>query len=120
MEEHTNAQQVRLAIEQRLSRYRVLFFDCMTPSLKKELRLAIQLHYEVLQLQQPKVGDLHRVVKRLTDLDDLDEQLMEHWARVHANLVSRASLLVNMTLFQVFTAAKLLEDYTGKAYSASP
>lgn len=120
MEEHPNAQQVRQVIEQRLSRYRVLFFDCMTPSLKKELRHAIKLHTEVLQLPQPKVGDLHRVLKRLTELDDLDDRLMEHWAKVHRDLVSRSSLLVNMALFQAFIAAKLLGDYTGKASTASP
>lgn len=120
MEEHPNAQEVRQVIEQRLSRYRTLFFDFMTPSLKKELHNAIKVHSEVLELPQPKVGDLHRVSKRLTELDDMDDHLMEHWAKVHRDLVSRSSLLVNMALFQIFIAAKLLEDYTGKAYSASP
>lgn len=120
MEEHPNAQEVRQVIEQRLSRYRTLFFDCMTPSLKKELHSAIDVHSEVLQLPQPKAGDIHRVSERLTELDDLDNHLMEHWAKVHRDLVSRSSLLVNMALFQIFVAEKLLEDYTGKAYSASP
>ncbi|ROV90219.1 hypothetical protein VMCG_10250 [Cytospora schulzeri] len=120
MDDHANAEPVRGVIYQRIARYQILFFDCMTPLLKKELNNAISVHSDVLQLPQLKSGDLNRILYQIADLDTLDDRLMDHWTKVHGNLVSRAALLLDICLFQMFLTAKLLEDYMGKSYNAVP
>lgn len=59
------------------------------------------------------------MLDQLGDLDTLHERLMEHWAKVHGDLVLRSSLLTNIALFQVFLSKKLLQDYTGNLFEST-
>lgn len=120
MEDHSNAQQIHMVIQQRVETYNVLFLDRMTPLLKKEVRHAVKVHTEILNLATPKTSKRSHVLDQLGDLDTLHDHLTEHWAKVHGDLVLRSSLLTDIALFQVFLAEKLLQDYTGKLIEPTP
>lgn len=120
MEDHSNAQQVRMVIKQRVDTYNVLFLDLMTPLLKKEVQNAVKVHTEFLNLPTPLASERSHMLDQLGNLDTLHDRLTEHWAKVHGDLALRSSLLTNIALFQVFLSEKLLQDYTGKSFEPTP
>ena len=100
---------IRQLIERRIINFEILSLDYLTPLLQEQIRHAIALHREALK--HPNVTPY------LQDLDDLHDQLKEHWSKVHGGLVSRAFLLQDIIMFRQFLIAKLLEDYTNMPYS---
>jgi hypothetical protein len=73
--------QIRLALNDRIERDTVLFFDCMTPLIKKELNHVIRCQTEVLNLllPPPPAYDLAQP----GDLDTMNDHLMKHWSKAH-------------------------------------
>ena len=100
---------IRQLIERRIINFETLLVEHLTPLLRERIRHAIALHLEAFK--QPIVDPY------LKDLDDLQDQLMEHWTKVYGNMISRAYLLQDIILFQQFLVAKLLEDYTNWPYT---
>jgi hypothetical protein len=97
---------IRQLIQRRIINFDILLSDNLTPLLREEICHAIELHSEALQ--HPN-GDPY-----LKDLDDLNDQLMEHWNKVYGNLISRAYLSQDIIMFRQFLIAKLLEGYTNE------
>ena len=107
--------QIRLALNDRIERDTVLFFDCMTPLIKKELNHVIRCQTEVLNLllPPPPAYDLAQP----GDLDTMNDHLMKHWNKAHGDLMLRASVLLGIALFQSFLTRQLRRDCTGKSYA---
>jgi len=81
------------------------------PLLEEQLSHAIVLHQQALESR-----DINPFIQ---DLDALHAQIEEHWARVHADMLSTASLLWDIDLFQRFLHSKLLEDYANEPFAVS-
>jgi len=79
-----------------------------TPLLQDELRHAITLHAEAVDSP-----DFHKLIP---DLNTIHAQIEEHWARVYADMLTTASLLWDINMFERFLQSKLLEDYLNEPF----
>jgi hypothetical protein len=94
---------IRPYIERRIIDFEILSLEHPTPLLREQIRHAVALHREALE--HPDFDPY------LKDLDDLQHQFEEHWAKIYGDAISRATLLQDIIMFQRFLIAKLLEDY---------
>lgn len=98
----------------RISGYKILLHDSLTPLLRKEILNLIQLNSEVLELPSPVGRERDRVLNKQKGLKTAENRLMEHWARVHGNICDRSRLISLISLLQQFLPNQLLEEYTGQ------
>lgn len=111
----TAAQEVRSVLNDRVLRYQTLLSDNLTPLFYKELQEATRLHEDMLQRPDPTIVEQQNTLEQLTNLDNIDAKLREHWKELHTSLDSRTYLLANTMLFQEFLARSMLFDYSGRS-----
>lgn len=80
--------------------------DRLTPLQKKEIQHAIQVSSEAL-----KRPDFATDVQLVASLDDLDNQVTEHWYRLFQNPFERINLVTSMIHYEALYTVMLLQDY---------
>ncbi|KAG8165394.1 hypothetical protein KVR01_005669 [Diaporthe batatas] len=103
---------VRHVIGARMACLRLQLTQSLTPLLRKETRLLLEMHSVALEEQ-----DLASEVNILKNLDRLHKQLVQHWCKVYKNPLCHSFLLADMIQCQTHLAEMLLHDYVGESYS---
>ncbi|KAL1871102.1 hypothetical protein Daus18300_004847 [Diaporthe australafricana] len=80
--------------------------DRLTPLLRREMRNIIQTHSDALKL--PSFAE-H--IDLLESLDNLHEQFVEHWEKLHKDYASYTMLILNLVQLELFLTASLSHDY---------
>ena len=98
----------REIIVDRIDQLETLSKLTMTPLLLQYTNHAISLHHKALEIENfdPFTQDLNSSYTRVK----------EHWKRVNGDMTVAASLQQSITIFQIFLASKLLEDYAYQPY----
>lgn len=111
--------ELRKVLKFRIANFESLLIEHLTPLLRQEIHHAIKLHRNeaIEQHDTTNQGDL---MNYLTYIDTVNEKLEEHWTKLYGDFVSRAVLIRNLAFFQTFLTEKLLEDYDGQPYIATP
>jgi hypothetical protein len=102
---------IRRYIEHRILNFESLLLEHLTPLLRKQAHHAIALHREALKHSN--------VDPYLKDLDDLHEQLTEHWTKVYGDFLSRVYLSQDILAFYQFLIEELLKDYANQPSTVS-
>ena len=95
----------------RIVNFAYLLTQNPTPLLHQQLSHAMVLHQQALE--SPDINPF------LRDLDVLHAQIEKHWAKVYSDMLTTASLLWDINMFQRFLCSKLLEDYANEPYVVS-
>ena len=107
---HTMAKAKEIAFA-RIINFGYLLTQNPTPLLQQQLSHAMVLHQQAIE--SPDINPF------LRDLDVLHAQIEKHWARVYSDMLTTASLLWDINMFQRFLCSKLLEDYANEPYIVS-
>ncbi|KAG8157351.1 hypothetical protein KVR01_012735 [Diaporthe batatas] len=108
------AEEIRSILSRRVSGYELLLLDYVTPLLHKELLDATKQNEEILQRPDPTTPQQQRAaLQQLGHLDNLDEQISEHWKDLHRGIVPRTALFGNLIGYQWFLAKSIILDYAG-------
>lgn len=106
--------EVRLDLEVRLERYKLLLHDYQTPLFYNRLLDAIRLHEEAVQAPTPTPAEHERLLDQLVVLDNMDARIDQHWDELHKSMTFRTTLLAKVTEYQSKLGAWLMLDYTGR------
>jgi len=98
-------------VQIRISNFELLLEHNTTPLLQEELRHAIKLHRKALESESISCFS--------EDLNTAHAKIEQHWKRVYADMLTTASLLWCMRIFDHFLRSKLLEDYANVPYIVS-
>ncbi|KUI55955.1 hypothetical protein VP1G_10785 [Cytospora mali] len=111
--EDENTQRARSGIKLRVTCLQLqLDLQRLTPSLRKQISHAIEVHSEALQ--QPDFAADQDLV---SNLDNLHDRIEEHWNRVYKSYLDHSFLLGDIGQYQRFLTAILLAEYTGAPYT---
>lgn len=83
--------------DERVRTLKILLLEPLTPLLKSEIEHAITLHSEISEHPE--------------DTDTLYDRIVRHWIKIYGDIRSRAYLIQDITMFQQFLTAQLLQDY---------
>jgi len=100
--------QTRDVILARIANFGFLLQQNPTPLLREELNRAITLHHNAFES-----SDINQFVP---DLNASHAHLEGHWARLYSDMLTTASLLWDMNMFEHFLSSKLLEDYANEPF----
>lgn len=103
---------IRCKIHCRILCLRLQLNQTLTPLLRKETKLVMDLHYAALEER-----DLAAEKNLLRNLNRLHKQLIKHWCKVYKHPLYHSFLLADMIQFQTELTGMLLHDYVDESYS---
>lgn len=105
-------EELRSIIQYRILCLTIQLTQSLTPLLRKEMKLVIDLHSAALE--EPDLAAERNVVR---NLKRVHKQLRKHWCKVYKDPIHHSFLLSDMGIFQMELTGMLLHDYVGKSYS---
>lgn len=105
-------EEIRSTIDCRILCLRLQLTQTLTPLLRKETKLVMDVHSAALEEH-----DLAAEKDLLRNLTRIHDQLIDHWCKVYKHPLYHSFLLTDMIQFQTELTGMLLHDYLGESYS---